>query len=156
VDPWFLTENSSKWGIIQLSREINDAMPNHVLRLVRSLLDGGGDPVVTVFGVSYKGNVDDTRETPALKFIKLAENEGCVVKCYDPHVRKFEYPLFSLEEATKGSDCIVIITDHNEFKNLNPENLNMRRKKVVDTRNILNHPLWINQGFEVKILGVKS
>jgi UDP-N-acetyl-D-mannosaminuronic acid dehydrogenase len=156
VDPWFLTENSSKWGIIQLSREINDAMPNHVLRLVRSLLDGVDDPVVTVFGVSYKGNVDDTRETPALKFIKLAENEGYVVRCYDPHVRKFEYPILSLENATTDSDCIVIITDHNEFKNINPESLNMRRKKVLDTRNILDHPLWSKHGFEVKILGVKS
>jgi UDP-N-acetyl-D-mannosaminuronic acid dehydrogenase len=156
VDPWFLTEDSSKWGIIQLSREINDTMPNHVLRLVRSLLEGIDDPVVTVLGVSYKGNVDDTRETPALKFIKLAENEGCIVRCHDPHVQKFEYPLFSLEEATHGSDCIVIITDHNEFKTINPENLTMRNKKVLDTRNILDHPRWINQGFDVKILGVKG
>ena len=44
-----------------------------------------------VFGVAYKGGVDDTRETPALKFIKLAENEGYKVKVHDPHVKEFEY-----------------------------------------------------------------
>ena len=153
VDPWFLTENSSKWGIIQLAREINDAMPNHVLQLVRSLLAGVKDPVITIFGVAYKGNVDDTRETPALKFIKLAENEGFVVKCYDPHIKHFEYPCLSLDQAVEGSDCIIIITDHDEFKKINPLDLCMRRRNVLDTRNLLDHSLWNKCGFEVKILG---
>ena len=153
VDPWFLTENSSKWGIIQLAREINDAMPNHVLQLVRSLLAGIQDPVITLFGVAYKGNVDDTRETPALKFIKLAENEGFVVRCYDPHVKHFEYPVLSLDQAVVGSDCIVIITDHEKFRTINPVDLCMRRRTVLDTRNLLDHAVWTECGFEVKILG---
>jgi UDP-N-acetyl-D-mannosaminuronic acid dehydrogenase len=153
VDPWFLTENSSKWGIIQLSREINDSMPNHVLQLVRSLLDGVKDPVITIFGVAYKGNVDDTRETPALKLIKLAENEGYEIKCYDPHVKQFEYPCLPLEQALKNSDCIIIITDHDEFKNINPAELCMRRKNILDTRNLLDHTVWEKNGYVVKILG---
>jgi UDP-N-acetyl-D-mannosaminuronic acid dehydrogenase len=153
VDPWFLTEDSSKWGIIQLSREINDTMPNHVLRLVRSLIGGVSDPVITVLGVSYKGNVDDTRETPALKFIKLAENEGYQVRCHDPHARKFEYPILSLKDSAKDSDCIVVITDHAEFCNIDPFSIPVRSKNLVDTRNILDHASWRKAGFTLKILG---
>lgn len=153
VDPWFLTENSSRWGIIQLARDINDAMPNHVLQAVRSLLKGVKDPLITIVGVAYKGNVDDTRETPALKFIKLAENEGYTVKCHDPHIREFDYPCLPLEEAASGSDCIVIITDHDEFRTINPAYLPVRRKNVVDTRNLLDRTAWMNAGFEVKTLG---
>jgi len=153
VDPWFLTENSSKWGIIQLAREINDAMSNHVLQLARNLLVGVKDPVITIFGVAYKGNVDDTRETPALKLIKLAENEGYIVKCYDPYIKQFEYPCLPLEQAVEGSDCIIIITDHDEFKKINPADVHMRRRNILDTRNLLDHALWRKATFHVKILG---
>jgi UDP-N-acetyl-D-mannosaminuronic acid dehydrogenase len=84
IDPWFLTENSTRCRIASLAREINDGMPNHVLQIVKRQVDCIKDPVITVFGVAYKGGVDDTRETPALKFIKLAENEGYKVKVHDP------------------------------------------------------------------------
>lgn len=156
VDPWFLTETSAKWGIIQLARDINDAMPNHVLQIVRSTIGHIKDPQIAVFGIAYKGNVDDTRETPALKFIKLAENEGYRIKCYDPHVRNYEYPIVNLEEATKDSDCIVVITDHDEFKNIDPTKITMRHKNVVDTRNLLIRKQWEEAGFSVKLLGDKS
>ncbi len=65
--------------------------------------------------------MDDTRETPALKFLKLAVNEGYEVKVYDPYVKGFEYVVLGLEEAVTDSDCIVLITDHPEFKAVEPE-----------------------------------
>jgi len=155
IDPWFLTENSTKCRMILLAREINDSMPNYVLQIVRSLLKGVRDPVITVFGVAYKGNVDDTRETPALKFIRLAENEGYEVRCYDPHVKEFEYEILDLDEAVRGSDCIVIIADHNIFKDIDPQKIAklMRNKNIVDTRNLLDHEKWRKAGFKVKVLG---
>ena len=114
-------------------------MPNHVLQIVKGMLNGVNDPVITVIGVAYKGGVDDTRETPALKFIRLAENEGYKVKVYDPYVKEFEYVILGLKEAVKDSDCIVLITDHPEFKEIDPEGISklMRNKNVVDTRNML-------------------
>ncbi len=154
VDPWFLTENSSKLGIIQISRDINDAMPSHVLKIVRNILNEVKEPVITIFGIAYKGNVDDTRETPALKFIKLAENEGYIVKCYDPLVIDFEYPLLDLDQSVSGSDCIVIIADHSSFKNIIPSSLIMRNRNVVDTRNIINPVEWHSAGFNIKFLGI--
>jgi len=155
IDPWFLTENSTRCRIVSLAREINDGMPNHVLQIVKGMLKGVNSPVITVFGVAYKGSVDDTRETPALKFIKLAENEGYKVEVHDPHVKEFEYEILGLEEAVKDSDCIVLITDHPEFKEINPKEISavMRNKNIVDTRNMLDVERWKEAGFRVKVLG---
>jgi UDP-N-acetyl-D-mannosaminuronic acid dehydrogenase len=140
IDPWFLTENANNSSLITLARNINDSMPIHVLKKVKEIVNGIENPVVTVFGVAYKGDIADTRATPALKFIKLAEKEGFTVKIYDPFVTEFEYPILNLEEAVENSDCIVVLTDHSEFKQLNlkyirdlTSNLN-----IIDFRNILN------------------
>lgn len=156
IDPWFLAANSSRSRIISLAREINDSMPRHVLTLVKELLKGVKSATITVLGVAYKGDVDDIRETPALKFIKLAEDERYKVKVYDPRVKSFEYPLHSLEEAAQGSDCLILITDHSSFKQIDPVKLSllMRNRNLVDTRNILEHEKWRNAGFEVRVLGV--
>jgi UDP-N-acetyl-D-mannosaminuronic acid dehydrogenase len=153
VDPWFLVENSSRTGLIQIAREINSAMPNYVINMVRPLLEGIPDPTLTIFGVSYKGNVPDTRETPAMKLIHLAMNEGYRVKCYDPHVTSFEHELCTIDDAVKDSDCIVVVADHDAFKLIDPSTLAMRRKNLIETRNYLDHKRWRDSGFTVKVLG---
>lgn len=151
VDPWFLTENSVKCKIINIAREINDSMPAYVLHKIKELTKGIESPKVTIFGVAYKGNVDDARETPALKLIKLIEKEGCNVSIYDPLVKHFEYPLASIDEAVKNTDCIVIITDHDEFKRLDFDKLldSARHRNVLDTRNII----CSTGGFNLMTLG---
>ncbi|MGV9206318.1 MAG: nucleotide sugar dehydrogenase [Promethearchaeia archaeon] len=155
IDPWFLLSNSTTSNMISLAREINDSMPNFVVNKVRHMIDDIQEPTVTIFGVAYKGDVNDTRETPALKIIKLIENEGINVKCYDPQVREFEYDLYSLEEAVDGSDCILVVTDHKEFINIDPKYLEnfIRNKNILDTRNILNDKKWKKASFKVKTLG---
>ena len=156
VDPWFLTENSTMCKMISLAREINDCMPNYVLRMVREMVNGIREPMITVLGVAYKGNVDDPRGSPAIKFIKLAENEGYKVKCYNPFVKKFPYQLASLNEAVLGSDCIVLITDHDVFKKIVPSSLQVRNKNIIDTRNFLDTEWWSQAGFKVRILGIRN
>lgn len=153
IDPWFLSSNSTTSKMISLAREINDSMPNFVVNKTREMIKNITDPTITIFGVAYKGNVDDTRETPALKIIKLAENEGFKVKCYDPFVEDFEYELYSLEQSVEGSDCIVIVTDHEDFKNINPNNLSMDNKNIVDSRNIIDKASWEEAGFNVIKVG---
>ena len=154
IDPWFLVENSVRSRIVNLAREINESMPRHVLRLVKEL-GIGAHGTITVFGVAYKSDVDDTRETPALKFIKLAENEGYNVKVHDPLVKIFEYAILGLEDAVEDSDCLVIITDHSKFKGIDPREISklMRAKNVVDSRNILDKEIWKKAGFNVRVLG---
>lgn len=155
-DPLFLAENTTSSRIIEMAREINDSMPRHVLNYVEALLGNIRHATVTVLGVAYKANVDDTRETPALQFIKLAENVGYEIKVYDPWVKSFEYPLCSsLEEACKGSDCLLLITDHSTFKDIDAFKVApfLRNRNLVDTRNALEHNRWKEAGFIVKVLG---
>jgi UDP-N-acetyl-D-mannosaminuronic acid dehydrogenase len=158
IDPWFLTENANNSSLIMMSRQINDSMPQYVLKMVKEMLAGIENPTITVFGVAYKGDIADTRATPAKKFIKLAEKEGFKVKIYDPFVKEWSYPILGLEEAVEGSDCIVVLTDHSEFRELDPGKLTniMGRENIIDTRNILNKKMWENSGYKVKVIGNKA
>ena len=157
VDPWFLTENSTKSRIITLAREINDGMPVYVMHIVKNMLKDIKKPSVTIFGVAYKADVGDTRETPALKFIRLAEKEGFRIQVYDPYVSggEFEYPVLPMDDAISDSDCIVVLTDHSEFKSLPTDKIGdlMRTRRIVDTRDCIDHEQWQKSGFEIRVLG---
>ncbi|HOI58220.1 MULTISPECIES: nucleotide sugar dehydrogenase [unclassified Methanoculleus] len=153
IDPWFLTENSTRCRMVATAREVNDSMPNYVLHIARSLLAGIRNPTICIFGVAYKGNIGDTRESPAFKFIQLAENEGYAVRCYDPYVGEFPHLLIDAADAAAGSDCLVVLTDHDCFRAIDPAGLRMRTKHVIDARNILDHEKWVGQGFSVRVLG---
>lgn len=157
VDPWFLTEDSTKSRIITLAREINDGMPVYVMHIVKNMLKDIKKPSVTIFGVAYKADVGDTRETPALKFIRLAEKEGFRIRVYDPYVAdgKFEYPVLSMDDAISDSDCIVVLTDHSEFESLPTDKIGglMRTRRIVDTRDCIDHEQWRKSGFEIRVLG---
>jgi UDP-N-acetyl-D-mannosaminuronic acid dehydrogenase len=154
IDPWFLTENANNSSLIMMSRQINDSMPQYILKMVKGVLAGINNPIITVFGVAYKGDIADTRATPAKKFIKLAEKEGFKVKIYDPFVKEWSYPLLGLEEAVEESDCIVLLTDHSEFKKTNPITFSskMSNLNIVDTRNVIDKDMWRKLGYNVKII----
>ncbi|KKG56893.1 nucleotide sugar dehydrogenase [Methanosarcina mazei] len=155
IDPWFLTENANNSSLIMMSRQINDSMPQYVLKMVKEMLAGIENPTITVFGVAYKGDIADTRATPAKKFIKLAEKEGFKVKIYDPFVKEWSYPILGLEEAVEGSDCIVVLTDHSEFREMDPREFcgKMSYLNLIDTRNVINFELWEQVGYNMAQLG---
>jgi UDP-N-acetyl-D-mannosaminuronic acid dehydrogenase len=153
IDPLFLAEKSGKSRIVKLAREINDFMPLHVVQLVKKLLQGIKKPTITLLGLAYKGNVDDIRESPALKIKRIAENEGIEVKIFDPFVKTVTENASSLEVAVELSDCIVLVTDHEIFTTINPTTLPVRTKNLIDTRNILIHDIWKNAGYTISVLG---
>ncbi|KKG99376.1 UDP-N-acetyl-D-mannosamine dehydrogenase [Methanosarcina mazei] len=155
IDPWFLTENANNSSLIMMSRQINDSMPQYVLKMVKEMLAGIENPTITVFGVAYKGDIADTRATPAKKFIKLAEKEGFKIKIYDPFVKEWSYPILGLEEAVEGSDCIVVLTDHSEFSEMDPREFcgEMKNLNIADTRNIISPEKWRREKFRIGIIG---
>ncbi|HIP17621.1 MAG TPA: nucleotide sugar dehydrogenase [Methanothermococcus okinawensis] len=160
VDPWFMVEISNNAELIRTARNINDNMPKYVCDLIINEFKrmNISNPKISIFGVAYKGNVEDTRESPGKKIIKYLISKGFNVSIYDPYVKTFDYPLNDLEDCASNSDGILVLTDHEKFKRfkerdvLNIYNL-MRNKIVVDTKNILNHNLWKKVGFKVKLLG---
>lgn len=156
VDPWFIISAFREEArLMALSRKINDDQPRRVLDMIEKRLRGLPEPRVTVLGLSYKGNIDDTRESPALKVISGLEEQGIICKIYDPHVSKAGCGTVSLQEAFSGSDCAVLITDHDEFRYLCPGELAelMRTRQVLDTRSCLDRKLWENGGFKFFTLG---
>lgn len=154
IDPHFLAEKSSKSRIVTLAREINESMPAHVIKLTRKILGDINNPTITLLGLSYKGNVEDVRESPAFKIRRIAESEGMHVKVYDPHITKGLFDNSkTLDEAIDGTDCIILVTDHEIFKEIDPNKLIVKNKNIIDTRNILDHKKWKEAGFHIKVLG---
>lgn len=135
VDPWFLVQDDPEAHFIRLAREVNDSMPAYVIKMVKKYLKKSKS-TITILGVAYKANVDDARETPAEKIIKLAKNEGWKVKTVDPYVKKFDYPIVDIREALSKSDAAILITDHNEFKKFDFSKFNL--DFIFDARNVLN------------------
>lgn len=156
LDPWFIISSFKEESkMIAQARAINESRPIAVAEEIVKLVAGINRPVVTILGVSYKGNIDDTRESPALKVIESLAEKGVTIQVYDPHVMHFEYETKSLKDAFAGSDCAVVLADHDEFRFLYPRDLAplMRTRQVFDTRNCLDRQLWESNGFKTYLLG---
>ena len=95
------------------------------------------NPKIAVFGATYKGNVDDIRESPALEIISLLKNEGMNIAVHDSHVARADF--VTLEQAVENADLILVLVDHNEYKELPHRELakKMRHSVLFDTKNIV-------------------
>lgn len=147
IDPFYLSwkakEHNFEARFIELAGQINSGMPEHVVSRVMEALNTQRKSVngarVHVFGVAYKKDVNDLRESPALDIIELLRRRGAEVSYTDPYFPSFEHAGHALtheDEATAhaGKDCALIITDHSVF---NYPAIAERFPLVVDTRNAL-------------------
>lgn len=157
IDPYFLIEIAEKYGetakLISDSRLINDSMPDHVLSILSKFNDGIS--TVSVLGIAYKGNVDDVRETPSKKLIELLIKNEYKVVAHDPIVKKevietFNVDSVSYEDSLK-SDCIIIMTDHDMYKELKPEQV--KDKLVISTKPILDSDKFREAGINFQAIG---
>lgn len=143
VDPYFIVAKQPELAkIIKLSRDTNVSMPAYVVENVQKLVGEAKDAKVAAFGVTYKGNVDDMRESPAVEIIEMMLEQGMNVAVHDPHVEvssSKHFDLVSKEEALKDADLVLVLVDHNEFKEMDFSELasQMRRPMIFDTRNII-------------------
>jgi UDP-N-acetyl-D-mannosaminuronic acid dehydrogenase len=111
LDPWFITEvDPNNTVLIQTARRLNDNIPNLVARKIRRILSGINSPKIIALGLAYKPNTSDTRESPAIQIIDSLITDGYHVDSYDPLVEGKEY--ISLKEIAKGSDCIIVLVEH--------------------------------------------
>lgn len=134
IDPYFIYAKAPETArIIKLARDTNNSMPDFVCENVSKIISKGK---IAVFGVSYKGNTGDDRESPAYEIIaKLSANYEIAI--HDPHI---ENPNFtSFNEAVKDADLILVLCDHNEFKHLDYDYIteNMTEPVIFDTKNII-------------------
>lgn len=154
VDPWFIVEQAGSLArLIRTAREINDGMPGYVVERVQQLLSGVSSPRIAVLGMTYKANVADCRESPALEIINLLREKGFFVSVCDPLAQ--DEQLLPLEEALAGADLLLLLVGHHDFRSLDPLKAAklLRRPLVFDTRGVLERGSWERAGFLLATLG---
>ncbi|QCC49278.1 nucleotide sugar dehydrogenase [Halobellus limi] len=166
IDPWFLGVGSDALDLVPTARAVNNGMIGFVVELLEELLADLDGKRVAVFGVAYKGNVDDTRMSPGLELVRELQHgqkpstpatdggtpETPGVAIHDPHVADPTLRLQDVDDAVTGADAVVITADHDEFTELDPDRLRglMAEPNVVDTKGILDLDRWRTAGFDVR------
>jgi len=143
--------------------EINDFQRKNVILKVRNLLDGNVEgKTIGILGLAFKPNTDDVRDAPALTVARSLINQGANVKAYDPVAMENvaeELPAINLckdaYEVAEDVDALVIMTDWNEFKQLNMKKLleTMKEPIMVDGRNMYNPENMRELGFVYRGVG---
>lgn len=139
VDPYFIISKAPEQSkLISLARDINNSMPEYVVDTTEKLLAKNNGKKITIFGLTYKGNVDDIRESPAMDIYEILKTkEQYEVVAYDPHVL-LDFVEKDIEKAVTGSDLILVLADHNEFKQLTSDVFEkMNTPQVFDTKNVV-------------------
>ena len=152
VDPYYLSYKAKKSGhrtrFIELSGEINHYMPIHTAYLALDTISKTDQKPeaakVTVLGVAYKPNTNDTRDSPSIDLIEQLKEEVGDVRYYDPFVRNLRLSdcimegCDTLEEAL-DCDCVILAVPHDEFRNVSLERLisDSPVKTIIDCKNML-------------------
>lgn len=153
IDPFYLTWKAREYDIttrfIELAGQINSRMPYIVVNKLAELVDTQvrknlSDSRILILGIAYKKNIDDMRESPALKLIELIEKRGAHVEFHDPFIPVIpatrEHPELTgrksvslSKESLASFDAVLIATDHDE---LDYTSVVQNSKLVIDTRNV--------------------
>ena len=148
IDPFLLTWKAREFDFhtrfIELSGQINDSMPSYVYSKTLDLLNQHNKNIsnskILIIGVAYKKNVDDIRESPALKIIDLLKNKKAKVSYTDPYIkkisktRKYDFNMKSIninQSNLRKFDIVIIVTDHD---NLDYNLIARHSKLIVDCR----------------------
>jgi UDP-N-acetyl-D-mannosaminuronic acid dehydrogenase len=163
-DPYLLISGvkPSRLDIVKTARKINDSMPEHVVKMTLLALKDAGKDVrgvkVAVLGTAYKADVADSRLSPAEPIIRKLLHLGMKVVAYDPYCKEsFGAEMAeSLIEAVRGSDCMIIVTDHAEFKRIDLQLVKNEVKVgfiIIDARRVFDPSVVKAFGFRYYGLG---
>lgn len=138
VDPWFIVSSAPDDSkIIRTARDVNNYKPFWVLDKIKSKAVSYINPVIGCLGLTFKADIDDLRESPALDIVRKLQNSGIgeILAC-DPNCTSIniEFTIHNLHEVLSKSDIIVILVDHKEFKSIDLELL--KDKIIIDTRGV--------------------
>jgi UDP-N-acetyl-D-glucosamine dehydrogenase len=147
VDPFYLSWKAKEFDFatrfIELAGEINMAMPYHIVDFITEALNARSKAVkgskVLILGVSYKKDIDDLRESPAITIIEVLQKHGALVSYNDPYFpkigkgRKYDLQMQRVPlEALGQYDCVVIVTDHSDY---DYQQIVDEAQLIIDTRN---------------------
>ncbi len=150
IDPFYLTWKAREYDLntrfIELAGEVNTNMPRWVVGKVMDALNDRGQSLkgakILLLGIAYKKNVDDMRESPAVKLMELLEKKGAIIHYTDPHVpvfpkmREHHFDLSSIDptpQTIASYDLLLLATDHAKF---DYAMFQQYAKLIVDTRGV--------------------
>ncbi len=157
VDPYYLINYAGKNGFnyefLLAARKINNNMPKFTVDLLMKAIKETSlnkkKIKVCILGLTYKPNINDTRESPSFKILSILENGGVAVTTYDPFITKD-----SLDNALEGAQAVIIATAHNEFKSIKPEYFIKKGIKIIiDGRNCLDFETYTKSSLVYKGIG---
>lgn len=144
VDPWFIVSSAPESArLIRTAREVNDYKPAYVVKQTCNAALEFRKPVVACLGLSYKADIDDLRESPAVDVVtELAERNMGELLVVEPHISALptamndceQVSFVSLEEALDRANILLILVDHQDFKQMDARHY--ERLVVIDTRGL--------------------
>jgi UDP-N-acetyl-D-mannosaminuronic acid dehydrogenase len=144
VDPWFIIAASPEsTPVIRAARGVNDGKPELVFAKVKAAAERLRSPVIACLGLSYKADIDDLRESPALHIVeRLAQEHVGELLIVEPNVRKLpaslsqasNIKLVESREALAAADIVLLLVDHRQFRRIDRDLL--KPKITIDTRGI--------------------
>ncbi|HET8706356.1 MAG TPA: UDP-N-acetyl-D-mannosamine dehydrogenase, partial [Pseudomonadales bacterium] len=138
VDPWFIVASAPQDArLIRTARAVNDSKPHWVINKVQNSAIKFKNPVIGCLGLSFKADVDDMRESPALDIVReLLKLEVGQVIVAEPHVASHpEFDILPWQEVVRRADIVVLLVDHKPFRKLKATDLN--EKVLIDTRGVV-------------------
>jgi len=152
-----------KIDLLKEVEKINEDQKNVVLKKIKSLVKNIKGKTITVLGLSFKPNTDDIRVSPSIFLVKKLLSKNANIKVYDPRAmgkakselkNRVQYAK-DVYEAAKSSDCLLIMTEWDEFKKMNLSKIKktMRNPNVMDARNIYNPEDMKRLGFSYRAIG---
>lgn len=138
IDPWFIvSEDPKNAQLILKARQINDYKPSWVVKKISAAaedvaLEKKIRPTIACFGLSFKPNIDDLRESPALKIALELGNKGYNVVAVEPNIESYKnLKLVSIEDALKKADVFALLVCHKEFVSQNLKS-KLKKKTALD------------------------
>ena len=142
VDPWFIVDSApAETALIRAARQVNDARPLDVVAKVAAAAARLSRPRIACLGLAYKADIDDMRESPAVKIVRLlAEKAVGEILVVEPHTQRMPPELVGvprlqqveLDAALDQADIVVLLVDHLAFRSIDRSRL--AEKVVIDTR----------------------
>lgn len=162
VDPWFLVEAAPDIAtLIRTARLVNDGQPDFVVEKTRRVLGGLEGRKIAALGLTFKADIDDMRESPAIEICHKLANAGAEVTAYEPykpqHSSQDGYTIVdSLPAVMKTADALLLLVNHAALRSLDPAEVARLTpaRVVIDCVNALSEDVWGQHGFRVFRLGV--
>jgi len=133
--------------LLESTHKVNQQQPNMIMEMIEKNIKKINDKTISILGLSFKKNTDDTREAVSVKIVKLLLEKKANIKVHDPMATKNFKQIFvdkiaycdDVVECIRESDCCVILTDWDEYGKLTADDFkkHMRNSCVIDARRML-------------------